>query len=355
MTGLLGVMVPMAFPGPGNSGVTLRGEAPADYLLPHLERLVAEGFGAAEVTRVLDPDLRREVGARLDGLDVTYAAPVVQLQNVEGLHPYDLSHPDEPERRRAVDRLVVCVHEAVELGARRMSLMSGRDPVTSGVVTPSGARADREAMREATRRSLLEVASVAAGVGIELGLVSFDRCANADPVPDAFKAALIGPTLEAVSLVDEVRRAGGVNVGLALDTAHLTQNGEGAEEVLAAVLSQVLSTVHVSNCVLDPGDPDAPVRYGDRHPRFGCPGSAIGPAELVRFAAVLTPAGLEVGAGMATSPVLGGYQGPITFEVKPVLDEDPWEVLLDARQIWSEAVEAAARELSAPGDGADRS
>ncbi len=125
----LGVMVAQAFPGPGNSGVTALGDPPADYLLGHIEQVVAAGFGAIEVTRLLDPGLRARVRDLVAPLEVTFGAYVTQLVNAEGLHPFDLAHPDEAHRRRAVDRLRICLDEAGELGARRVGVMSGRDPL----------------------------------------------------------------------------------------------------------------------------------------------------------------------------------------------------------------------------------
>ncbi len=125
----LGVMVAQAFPGPGNSGVTALGDPPADYLLGHIEQVVAAGFGAIEVTRLLDPSLRARVRDLVAPLEVTFGAYVTQLVNAEGLHPFDLAHPDDAHRRRAVDRLRICLDEAGELGARRVGVMSGRDPL----------------------------------------------------------------------------------------------------------------------------------------------------------------------------------------------------------------------------------
>lgn len=328
----LGVMVPQLFCGPGNDGSTLYGDVSADYLVPNLERLVDEGFGAVELARLHGREVRDRVCGAVAGLDVTFGAYVTQLLNVERLHPFDLSHPDERERQRAVERLRVCIREAEQLGARRVGVMSGRDPLLhgpadplaepTGVVDPGapGVAAVADDVRarhcDAMVRSLTELASETA---LELAVMAFDRQPTPAAVPGAYKGALLGPVAETVEVVAQVREQGATNVWLALDTAHLCENGEGAAELAAAV--ELLSLFHVSNCVVDPAAPDAALRLGDRHPAFGCPGSAVDATTLAAHARALA----------------GRYLGPVTFEIRPVGDEDPWVLLDRARIAWQDA------------------
>jgi sugar phosphate isomerase/epimerase len=308
----LGVMVAQAFPGPGNSGVTAQGDPPAGYLLAHLERVVAEGFGAIELTRLLDPELRRRAAELVRGVEITFGAYVTQLVNAEGLHPFDLAHPDETHRRRAVDRLQICLHEADQLGARRVGLMSGRDPLDHDL---------RPQHRDALVRSLVELA---ADTDAALVLMAFDRCIDPDGFDGAFKGALVGPTAELCEVVRAARQQGADQVWAALDTAHLHENGEGPDHVATSL--DVLGYLHVSNCVVDPATTEAAARLGDRHPRFGCPGAEVGLDLLAEHVRVLD----------------GRYGGPIVFEVRPIGDEDPWTVLNGARKAWVAAVAAAA-------------
>ncbi|WP_208026786.1 TIM barrel protein [Rhabdothermincola sediminis] len=325
----LGVMVPQLFCGPGNDGSTLRGAVAADYLVPHLARLPGEGFGAVELARMHGRALRARVAEAVAGLDVTFGAYVTQLLNVERLHPFDLSHPEERERRRAVERLRVCLREAEQLAARRVGVMSGRDPLLAGEAPGSPARARppaggddlRARHRDALVRSLVELAGETA---LDVVVMAFDRQPSPAAVPGAYKGALLGPVDEVVEVVARARDQGATNVWVALDTAHLRENGEGPRELAGAV--GLLGLLHVSNCVVDPGAPDAAARLGDRHPAFGCPGSAVDAATL---------------AGCARA-IAGRYQGPVTFEIRPVGDEDPWVLLGQARAAWEAAVRTVA-------------
>lgn len=316
----LGVMVAQAFPGPGNSGVTALGDPPADYLLGHLERVVAAGFGAIELTRLLDSGLRAQVRDLVAPLEVTFGAYVTQLVNAEGLHPFDLAHPDEAHRRRAVDRLRICLDEAGALGAVRVGLMSGRDPVLFDGDGESDGEQRRARHRDALVRSLGELAE---GTDAELTLMAFDRRPTPTEFPNAFKGALVGPAHELRDVVVAAHDAGARSVTAALDTAHLHENGEGVDALEATL--PVLGYVHVSNCVVDAATPDAPTRLGDRHPRFGCAGSEIGLDLLADHVRALD----------------GRYAGPIVFEVRPIGDEDPWAVIGGARKAWAAAVAAA--------------
>jgi sugar phosphate isomerase/epimerase len=170
-------------------------------------------------------------------------------------------------------------------------------------------------------RSLVELAGETA---LDVVVMAFDRQPSPAAVPGAYKGALLGPVGEVVEVVLRVRDQGATNVWVALDTAHLCENGEGPRELAGA--ADLLGLLHVSNCVVDPGAPDAAARLGDRHPAFGCPGSAVDAAIL---------------EGCARA-IAGRYQGPVTFEIRPVGEEDPWALLDRARAAWEAAVRAAA-------------
>ncbi len=311
-------MAPMAFPGPDHSGVTLRGEAPGEYLLPHLQRVVHEGFGAIELTRIKDPAIRRRAAAIVDGLEVTFAGQVVQLQNEDRLHPYDIAHPDDGERRQAVDRLLGFLPEATALGADRFALLPGVCPVLRG----DGDESTSVRHREALVSSLVELS---AATEMTVVLVPFDRLPSPDGFDGAFKGALLGPVDEAIHVVELVHEAGAPNVMLGLDTAHLAQNDEGPADLLRA--RPLVDVVHISNCVLDVDASDAAARFGDRHPAFGVPGSVVTADLLAEYAAALA------------APE---FTGPVTFEIRPAPGEDPWVVLDDARRLW-DAARATAR------------
>src|SRR5690606_33878010 len=126
------IVHPMLFPGPGNTRATQRGEAPASYLLRSIRQIIDDPFfGGIEITQIKDPELRAQVSKMLADakMEVTYSAQPVQLLNEENLvDPTDISSLDEVHRRRAIERLKACIDEALEIGAVRIGVISGKDP-----------------------------------------------------------------------------------------------------------------------------------------------------------------------------------------------------------------------------------
>ncbi|MFS8572223.1 MAG: hypothetical protein LOD85_04235, partial [Clostridia bacterium] len=81
-TNVISIVHPMAFPGPGNTKATQRGQAPAAYLLNSIRRIIDDPyFRGIEITQIKDPELRAEVARLLReaGVEVTYSAQPVQL------------------------------------------------------------------------------------------------------------------------------------------------------------------------------------------------------------------------------------------------------------------------------------
>ncbi len=293
----------MVFPGPGSTRSTARGEAPAEYVLRTVEQVLKDpAFGALEVTRVKDPRVRRRIAelAAQHGKTLYFGAQPVQLLNEERwIPPTDLSSANEVARRQAVERILRCVDEAYEIGAARISLLSGQDPGES----PSNRL--RQEATEALVRSLAEICRYARERAEELGreplmvvLELFDRRPER-----GFHNQLIGPSTEALAVARIVRaHLGHYNFGLLYDLAHmpLIQGPDGAPETPDAVrlLAPFLVHVHIGGTVLDPEDP----LYGDSHVRLDHPKSVVKEEELAGFLAAL----MDI-----------GYTGPIGIEVVP--------------------------------------
>lgn len=313
----------MVFPGPGSTRSVARGEAPADYVVKTAERVLADPYyGGIEVTRIKDARARRRIRelAAQYGKRVYFGAQPVQLVNEEKwIPPTDVSSASEVHRRQAVDRIRRLVDEAYELGAVSLSLLSGRDPGAS-----PGNRLRQEAT-EALVRSLAEISRYAREKAQELGreplwivLETFDR--RSEP---GFRNMLIGPSTEALAVARIVRsHLGHSNFGLLYDLSHmrLIQGPDGAEETPDAVrlLAPFLVHVHIGSAVLDPADP----LFGDSHPRFDYPRSAVGEEELAAFLAALVDV---------------GYAGPIGFEVVPRAGELSDAVLESTRALFEVA------------------
>jgi hypothetical protein len=66
--------------------------------------------------------------------------------------------------------------------------------------------------------------------------------------------------------------------------------------------------------------------FGDKHPRFGVAGSAVGPEEVRRFLEALIYAGYFKRNTPTTMPV-------VSFEVKPAPGEDPALVIANAKRV----------------------
>ena len=306
---IISIVHPMAFPGPGNTRATQRGQAPAAYLLASIRQIVDDPFfRGIEITQIKEPGLRNEVARLLSdaGMEVTYSAQPVQLINEDNLvDPTDISSLDEVHRRRAIDRLKGCIDEALELGAVRIGVISGKDP---------GA-AHRLSAMEALILSLDELCAYAAersrALGrdpLEISLELFDRRNER-----GCKHQLIGPAREAVKVAHTLKKQlGHENFGLMYDLSHLPLiDGEGLqseEPGVIKLLAPYLNHIHIGSCVLDE---ESPI-YGDTHPSFDHPDSFVDRELLAAFVKELH----EI-----------GWKGGIGFEVMPHGDQLPEAVI----------------------------
>lgn len=293
----------MAFPGPGQSNVVSRGEAPAWYLLETIKSILDDPyFSGIEITQIKDPALRKEVAEVLakSGKNVIYSAQPVQLINEEGIiAPTDISSSDELERRKAVARLESCIDEAYELSAKSFGLISGKDPGTE-----NGLRL-RNAAMEALVRSLNELCNYAKAKAQELGKEPLDLCLEQfDRLNEPnCKNLLIGPSHEAIALARRLRdHYKQDNFWLLYDLSHaplLKSNSfDGEDPSILRELAPYLGHVHVGNCVLDRNDP----AFGDSHPGFDYPAGAVSADDLAHFVTALQELGYDRGIGFEVAP-----------------------------------------------------
>jgi sugar phosphate isomerase/epimerase len=257
-------------------------------------------FDIIEVTRVNDVAQRAKVRGLIEesGVEAAFGAQPILLGE-----KLDLNHPDESERRRAVDAVKNGIDQAQELGCFGAAVLSG--PISS----------DREAAKARLVDSLKELNAYAQPKGLPVALETFDQ-------RDFGKNCLIGPTQEAVEISQHVRQDF-PGFGLMLDLSHLPLLDETAEHALRTA-GEHLAHIHIGNCAMD--DP-AHEAYGDSHPRFGAPGTRNGVQELTAFLRVL----LDVGY---TGP---GNRMPVSFEVKPMKGEDPEAVIAGSKRALLEA------------------
>jgi len=322
----LSLVHPMAFPGPGNTNSVLRSEADAEYLLGTIRQVLADPyFGGIEITHIKNAEHRRQVAEllkkpRSGGLEITFVCQPVQLINEEDLiDPADISSVDDNEREKAVARILDLLSEAVELGASKLTLLSGRD-LAHGVADAARAAEIREMGRVGLVRSLDTICRAAKKHKIAVILELFDN-RQEEGGPHFFKGQFVGTTTEAVRLAENIRyERGNANFGLLYDSSHMVLMQETPESLKA--LKPYLGHVHIANCVTSRTAKDADLRYGDRHPKFGVPGGAVDSTVLAEFVRALA----EI-----------DYRGTVGFEVQPVGSESPLDVIATAKTFFDEA------------------
>lgn len=289
----VGIVHCMAYP------QTLRGEGP---ILETLERIVSdEFFDAVEVTWIKDPGVRKEVASllRSSGIAVGFAGQPPLLLSKLSLNDFE-----EEKRREAVRLCKESVDMASELGAIRVSVLSGPDP----------GEGKRDEAKSILVDSLVELCGYAESKGIEICLESFDR--------DIAKRSLIGPSEEAAEVAKAVRDRCS-NFGLMIDLSHLPLLGESPIKAASSVRGY-LTAAHMGNCVLK--DPSHPA-YGDEHPRFGIEGGEVGARELADYLKAL----------MAIGFLSRDVRPMVSFEVKPLPGESSEAVIANAKRTLAEA------------------
>ena len=268
-------------------------------MVESLKKIITDAyFDVVEVSWVNDPEVRKRVGELLaySGISSKYA-----------LHPrilarkLNLNSLDETERLKAVQECKEGITEADEMGIKEVGFLSGPYPGDEGKV---------EAMDQLAK-SVEELCGFSKERGIVLGLEVFDRSID--------KKCLIGPAEDARAFAARIAPKH-ENFGLVVDLSHIPLLGESPAEALKPV-AEFVSHIHIGNCYME--DPADSV-YGDKHPRFGYPGGKNDVAEITEFLRVL----FEIGY-LAKD---GSRRGEISFEVKPVGDEDPEVTIANSKR-----------------------
>ena len=286
----------MAFP------ETIRGEGP---IVETVTRIAEDDFfGGIEIGWIKDAQVRRQVRSICEqaSLKIAYGGqPALLLQSL------NLNHPDPAERAKAVAQMKACMDEAVELGARRLAFLSGKDPGSDS----------REEAKKLLLDSVMEMCAYARQVGLEgLTMETFDRTVD--------KKALIGPSDEAAAFAAAVR-AEYPEFGLMYDLSLMPLLDEEPTWALRQ-LGEHLKHIHVGNAVKVPGR----VGYGDLHPRFGFPGGENDVPEVAAFIRALFEVGYLKEGVEEDKPWVG-------FEVKPWEGESSGLVIASAKRVWREA------------------
>lgn len=284
----IGLIHFMAYPS------TIKGEGPIEETIRKIA--IDDYFDAIEITWIKDVETRKRVKKMLDSSHLTVAYGGQPRLLTTGQNINDL---DEEKREIAVANLKEGIDEAYEMGAVGFGFLSGQY------------REDKiEEAYQALVKSTKEICAYAKSKGnLNIAHEVFDF--------DIDKCALIGPVALAKRYAEEVC-AEFDNFGLMVDLSHLPILHESARESLLPVKDYIIHA-HMGNCYM--GDKNDPA-YGDAHPRFGYPGGENDVEELVEYLKVLQ----EIGYLNADNRRI------LSFEVKPVGDEDPDIVVANAKR-----------------------
>ncbi|SDH03680.1 sugar phosphate isomerase/epimerase family protein [Propionivibrio dicarboxylicus] len=282
----------------------IKGEGPVEETFRKIA--LDDYFEAVEITSIKDPAVRQRVKKMIDTshIDVAYGGQPRLLTT--GMNINDL---DEVARKRAIANLKEGIDEAYEMGAQGFAFLSGK--YTDDKL---------EDAYRALVASTLELCAYAKSKGdLKIALEVFDF--------DVDKKSLIGPVALAKRYAEEIR-AEYDNFGLMVDLSHIPLLHETVAESLLPIKDYIIHA-HMGNCVVK--DSSWPA-YGDAHPRFGFPGGENDVDELVEYLQILKQIGF-----------LNKDKRPIvSFEVKPVGDEDPDLVVANAKRVlnlaWEQVV-----------------
>lgn len=293
----LGIVHFMAYP------AVLRGQGP---YVETLRQLAADAFFTAVEVGWVDSAAERAAAAKLlreSHLSVGFGAQSALLVTKSNLNALD-----QEGRRKAVTLVEGCIDQAVELGARRVAVLSG----------PYPGEADEPRAMRALIESLRELCAYGRERGVGITLETFDRAIE--------KKALAGPTHLCVQISEAVRRDY-PDFGLMLDLSHIPLLGESIRECLVTGREHLVHA-HIGNCVIR--DRSHPA-YGDQHPRFGIEGGENDTPEVEEFLRVLFEIGYLGGTSRGTDRPF------LSFEVKPLPGELPEAVITGTKRVFADA------------------
>ncbi len=294
----LGIVHFMAYP------AVMNGEGP---YVETLRQIAADPFFTAVEVGWINDAAQRKAAATLLAeahLDVGFGAQSALLVTKSNLNALD-----ERARQSAVTLVQGCIDQAVELGAKRVAVLSG----------PYPGPGDEARAVERFVESLKELCAYGRRRGVGITLETFDRTIE--------KKALAGPTPLCVEISEAVR-ADYPEFGLMIDLSHIPLLGERIRDCLIAARDHLVHA-HIGNCAVRDR---AHVAYGDVHPRFGIQGGENDTPEVLEFLRVLFEIGYLGGASAGTE-----RRPFLSFEVKPLPGEATETVVAGAKRVFEDA------------------
>jgi len=255
-------------------------------------------FEVLEITRISDYDTRKEIKRILDVSEMTVVfsgGPVYINEQIQ------LGSLDRSVRQDSLDKAKRLANEAIEMGAIIHLVGSGSDPGEKYRMAALPYLAESLVI-------LCDYIKVNAPGSMLVSMEPFDR--------EVTYRALVGPTDDAVLVAKEVKKCVD-NFGLTFDLSHLAQLGEEPSISVKEAASYIVHA-HLANCYLQ--DATHP-SYGDKHVRFGFPGSSVNEEIIADF--------LE---SMYRNGLFKKGRIPVSIEVKPQPGEEPDIVLSAAKR-----------------------
>lgn len=278
----------------------IKGEGP---ILETMTKLVEDPFfEMIEITWIKDPEVRKKVRDLLQFSKMTIGYGAQPPLLIEKL---DLNSLNREERMKAVNKVKECLDEADYLGAKSLAVLSGKNPE----------KEFQEEAKAALVQSLKELCGYGAKKGIRIILEAFDY--------DIDKCCLVGPSGVTAEIAQKIKEEY-PDFGIIYDLSHVPLLREDPKQALK-LLKNHLVHIHIGNCLIK--DKSHPA-YGDNHPPFCIPEGENCVEELRYFLEAL----FEIGY-----LAKGKERSTISFEVKPLADQDPDQIITSSKKVLEEA------------------
>jgi len=270
-------------------------------VVPTLKRLIADPyFSVLEVAHIKDESIRAMVTELFSRTDcaLIFAAQPEQLGK-----KININATDPTERKAAIDTLKRRIDEAYAMKAEGFGFIAGR--------IEEGRQDEQFELLVDACHTLCEYAESQGDMPIELE--QFD-C-------DIQNRLLIGSATRAKKLANALGDC--ANFGILVDLSHLPLLKESPKECFD-ILGSAVTHVHIGNAVCSKPDD---YLYGDFHPRFSLPNSAVGVPEVADFLRELFAIGYF---GEGKRPI-------VSFEIKAWPPDDCEAVLAECKRVMNQA------------------
>ena len=268
-------------------------------------------FQAIEVNVLYEDKILEKISAQCETAHVEF---LLGTQPLFLSNQINLNSMNDEERYRAIDLSKIQIDRSYRYRARALTMLSGRYDLI----------ARKEELKQKLILSLKELCHYsqekgnAAGYQLGIDLEIFDHTID--------KKVLIGPAPDAFDVAKSVK-ADYPAFSLTVDLSHIPLLFEDPYYVLK-LLAPFIGHVHIGNGILDKNNPF----YGDNHPRFGIYGGCNDFQEVANFIYALEKNGYFNQRVMTEKPV-------ISFEVKPLPDEDSDLVIANSKRTFLSALD----------------